>query len=133
MSCPKSTPAGRRYLRHMFFASLLYVVCVLGANLLIAHLEPAMWLKVKLAIVPAIPAALMLVTMVMFVRSMDEFEQRVMTEATMIAAGVVGIASFTWGFVESVAGFGSVGLIWVFPALILVQGIAAPLVRRRYQ
>ena len=133
MSCPRSTPAGRRYFRDMLFASLLYVVCVLGANLVIAHLEPAMWLKVLLAIVPTIPAALMLFTMVMFVRSMDEFEQRVMTEATMIAAGVVGIASFTWGFIESVTGFGRVELIWILPALILVQSVAAPLVRRRYQ
>jgi hypothetical protein len=119
-------------MKRMFFASLAYVLTVFGASAAVNFFQLATWAKVVVAVIPTLPAVWMLLSMVSFVRSMDEVEQKVMAEATIISAGVVGIGSFTWGFIESVADVGDLELIWILPALICVQGIATPFVRRRY-
>jgi hypothetical protein len=127
--------AGKRYTRRMLGTGLLYAAFVTGASWLIRHsgLAFPQWAVVLLALTPVIPAALMMVTYLTFVRQMDEFNRRIQNEAWLISAGVVGIASFTYSFLEEWAHFPRIDLVWVFPGLILVWGAALFFVRRRYQ
>jgi hypothetical protein len=70
-----------------------------------------------------------------FVAKLDEFQRRIQSDAMLIAAGIVGFGSLTYGFLQSFADFPSIpdALMWVFPALCVVWGVAQIFVRRRYQ
>jgi hypothetical protein len=126
--------AGKRYTRRMLGAGLLYALFVFGASTLIRHsgLHLPQWAIILLALTPVIPGVLMMVTYLTFVRQMDEFNRRIQNEAWLISAGVVGIGSFTYSFLEEWAHFPRVDLVWIFPALILAWGLALFFVRRRY-
>jgi hypothetical protein len=59
----------------------------------------------------------------------------VQSDALAMATGIVGFACLTYGFLESFAGFPPIegALIWVLPAITIVQGLAQVFIRRRYQ
>lgn len=136
MTCePGDTPpkVKRRYIRDMAVAATIYVVFVVGAALAIRHLHPPQWALVILALLPLAPALLMLRAYVVYVNALDEFQRRIQTEAAIIATGIVAFASFAYGFLEDWAGFPQISLIWVFPILSFVFGVAHLVVRRRYK
>ena len=80
-----------------------------------------------------VAAIAMLRTYMTFLRSMDELHRRIQTEAWLVSAGVIGIGSFTYSFLEEWAHFPRIEIVWVFPALIFVWGMATFFVRRRYK
>lgn len=127
------TEAARRYTWRMAVAAVLYTAAVIGVNLIDAQAELAQPVRIALSLLPVLPAILMLVAIITFYRAMDEVQQRVISESTIVAALVVGFASFTWGFLEGAMTLPDISLIWVLPALIGVQGLAMPFIRRRYQ
>ena len=127
--------AGKRYTARMLGAGLLYLAVVFAAAWLIRHsgLRLPQWAVVSIALTPIVPALIMMTTYLTFFRQMDEFNRRIQSEAWLIAAGVVGLASFTYSFLEEWAHFPRVDLVWIFPALVMAWGAALLFVRRRYQ
>jgi hypothetical protein len=91
------------------------------------------WAIILIALAPLLPALLMLRAYVVFLNGIDEFQRRIQTDAILISAAVVGFGSFAYGFLEEWAGFPHLPLIWVFPALIGLWGLAACIVRLRYK
>ena len=136
MNCevPESAKqAGRRYTRGMMVAGLLYVgIVALGVSV-IRHMSPPQWLVIVLALLPALPALLMLRAYLTFFRALDEFQRRVQAEAALITLGIVTVAAFSYGFLEEWAGFPHIPLIWMIPAVVITWGASAFFVRRRYQ
>lgn len=129
----KGDEASRRYFFRMLFASIFYCVTVFGVSWLAKTQELATAWLVLLSFLPVIPAALMLFAVVSFVRSRDELHQRIVAESALVSAAVVGLASFTWGFIDAVVDNApEVSMVWILPALMFVQGAALPIVRRRY-
>lgn len=126
--------AGKRYTRRMLGAGLLYMAVVFAAVWVIRHsgLHLPQWGVVLVSLTPVIPALIMMRVYLTFVRQMDELNRRIQSEAWLISAGVVGIASFTYSFLEEWAQFPRLDLIWIFPALIGAWGLASFFVRRRY-
>lgn len=132
---PAQIQAAKHYGREMALASLAYTVVLMGCVYAVRHSELPQWAAVMLAVAPVGPVLLMLRAYLMFLDRLDEFQRRVQFEAMLAAAGVVGFASFTYGFLESFAGFPTIegALIWILPAMIGTWGIAQIFVRRRYQ
>lgn len=132
---PRAKQASRIYMRDMAICAVVYVGVVFGAVTLIRHMpfHLPQWLIVIIALTPLIPALMMLRTYLTFLRSLDELGRRIQTEAWLIAAGVVGLASFTYSFLEEWAQLPRIDLIWVFPALMFAWGVAQHFVRRRYK
>lgn len=128
-----ATPAGRRYMRDMGIAGVLYAAITLVATAALNRLEPALPLRILLALAPVVPALLMLRAYVIFFRAMDEFHRRVQGEAILIAAGLVGFGSLGYGFLEAFADAPRIGFIWVLPAMIILFGLAQPFVAKRYR
>lgn len=128
-----ATRAKRRYRRDMIIASVLYVGAVFAGALAIRTFAPPQWALIVLALLPLAPALLMLRAFIVFLGEIDEFQRRIQTEAVLISAAVVGFSSFAYSFLEEWADFPRVSLIWVFPALIGVWGLAACVVRWRYK
>jgi len=131
---PKAKQALRTYRRNMAIAGLVYIAVVFGAVTLIRHMPFSLpyWGVILVALTPLIPALLMMRFYLTFFRSLDELNQRMHSEAWLISAGVVGLASFTYSFLEEWAHLPRIDLIWIFPALIFAWGVAMYFVRRRY-
>jgi len=136
MSCevPESAKqAGRRYTRGMLLAGVLYMGLVALGVTMIRQMSPPQWLIIVLALLPALPALMMLRTYLVFFRALDEFQRRIQAEAALITLGVVTLAAFSYGFLEEWAGFPHVPLIWAIPAVIITWGVSAFFVRSRYK
>jgi hypothetical protein len=127
--------ANRRYLRDMAIAATAYVGVVFGAVTLLRHsgLHLPQWAVILVALAPNLPALMMMRTYLTYVRQMDEFNRRIQSEAWLISAGVVGLGSFTYSFLQEWAHFPQLDLSWIFPALIFVWGLATFFVRQRYK
>jgi hypothetical protein len=82
---------------------------------------------------PLAPALLMLRAYMIYVNALDEFQRRMQTEAAIIATGIVAFGSFAYGFLEDWADFPRVSVLWVFPVLSFVFGVAHIVIRRRYK
>lgn len=132
---PKAKQASRAYVRDMAIAAAVYVGVVYGAVTLIRHVPISLpqWLVALIALTPLIPALMMVRTYMTYLRSMDEFGRRIQTEAWLISAGVVGLGTFTYSFLEEWAHFPRIDLVWIFPALIFFWGMGTFYVRRRYK
>ena len=128
----KLTPVAKRYAREMLTAGVLYSIVVF-AGAFATRMDLPHWVIVVAAIVPIFPALLMLRAYITFVNGVDEFQRRIQSEAVMIAAGVTGFGSFTYGFLEEWAGFPHVPLIWVLPILIGSWGVALCFLRLKYK
>lgn len=121
-----------KYSIRMLAIFAFYTVSVIGINLLPAD-EMAPWMRIALSMIPVIPAIVMIFVILDFVRSMDEVQQRIINESCLVSLVVVGLASFSYGFLEGAIAVPPVSMIWVFPALIGTAGIAQIFVRMRYR
>lgn len=126
---------GKQYTREMSFAALVYVAVLLVSVFVVRRLDPPQWVAIVLALASAAPALLMMRAYMRRFNALDEFQQRVQMESMLAAAAIVGFVSFTYGFLESFAGFPSIdgALLWVFPGMTFVWGIAQIFVARRYK
>jgi hypothetical protein len=125
--------AGKVYTWRMMITSILYSATVVGINLVDNAYALPQCQRIGLALLPLIPALMMFATILAFFRQMDEVWQRIITESTLISAGIVGLGCFTYGFLQGAVDLPMISLIWVLPALIAFQGIAMIFVRLRYQ
>lgn len=128
----KLKPVAQRYAREMIVAGLLYSVVVF-AGAYATRLDVPHWVIIVAAILPILPALMMLRAYITFVNGIDEFQRRIQSEAVMIAAGVTAFGTFSYGFLEEWAGFPHLPLIWVLPILIGSWGVALCFVRLRYK
>ncbi|PCI63855.1 MAG: hypothetical protein COB37_03650 [Kordiimonadales bacterium] len=125
--------AAKTYQRDLFLALGLYAVVLFGVNYFIGANEGlASWIIVLLAILPVLPALLALKVALVFYKSVDELQKKIMSESVIISFLLVGFGTFTYGFLEG-AGFPHLPSIWILPALIGFQGLALAFVSRKYK
>ena len=117
----------------MVWIFVFYTVTVVGINLLDDQFTLPQWFRITMSLAPILPAVLMVFAVIAFVRSMDEVWQRIITESSLASAIIVGLGCFTYGFLQGAMVLPDISLLWVWPALIAVQGIAMIFVKRRYQ
>jgi len=120
-----------KYTVRMAVLFIFYMAAVFGINMLPED-QMAAWQRILASLLPVIPAIIMIYVILDFVRSMDEVQQRIINESCLVSLVLVGLASFTYGFLEGAVELPSIGMIWVFPALIGTAGIAQIFVRLRY-
>ena len=92
--------------------------------------SPLIWFA---ALIPMIPVALIVISIVRFFRRQDEMNQRIMGESHLIAGMITLFASFAYGFLESYADAPALPIIFVLPAFWALLIPIAPLVSRRYR
>jgi len=118
------SPENRRYTIHLGVAMLAYGLTLVGSITAINNGELSQWGAGLASMTPLVPAFYALQVFIRRVRSMDEFQQRIVTEAIAWSAGIVGFCSFGYGFLEGAIDAPRISYIWVLPALIGVYGIA---------
>ena len=134
-ACDVGTPALRnRYLREFLPAMLGYVVALSLSLWLLKSIEGGL-LRAVVALLPVPPVALALRAMIRYIRDSDELQRRIEVEAVSFATAGVSLLYMGGGFlqlakvVDVPAG---VAMIWVFPLVCLLYGIAKAVVSRRY-
>ena len=122
----------KRYQTHLVYTLIAYTAAVVGINVLDRLLELPVVVLVMLSLIPVVPAIYLLLIMTRYVRSLDEVQQKIVTESIVWAAGLVGIGGFSYGFLQGAVTLPDISLIWILPALLFFQGIAYAFVRMRY-
>lgn len=126
------TDNSRQYSKRFIIGMIAYVVIIPISLILLNQLsEMPMPIRLVIALLPVLPAIFMMWAMVDYVRGLDELQQRIQLEAFSWSLGATAIVTFTLGFAEN-AGISSVGLLWVFPMMIVFWGIGQVIARRRY-
>ena len=131
-----ATPAlTRRYYREFAPPMTLYFVVMMGWKPLLRVLD-ATWLRVAVALLPAVLMALVIRAVARYVRDSDEMQRRIELESIGLAAGVVSTAYMSAGFLQSaklIAIGAATAMLWVFPLLCVSYGVAKAVIGRRYQ
>ncbi len=131
-----STKVHQRYKREFVPAMTGYVLVLPVSIWLLKSVEMNMGWRAAAALLPVVPMALVLRAFIRLVRRIDEMQQRIELEAVSIATAVVSLAWMSGGFLQSAKVInisGAVAMLWVFPAICLVYGIAKAIVFRRYR
>ena len=124
--------AEKRYLKRTLIAFGLYGAVIYATDSLLVNgnLSPAE--ATALALAPMLPVLLFVKAVLAFYRTLDELQRKVVADAIVAAACVVGFSSFAWGWLEIRMAVPTLPTIWVLPALFAAFGIALPVVSRRY-
>jgi hypothetical protein len=123
--------AGRQYLIEFLSAMAAYVVILIIALTIINNSPSTAWWRVPLALAPVIPAIFAIIAYIRAIRRMDELQRRIQFEGIAFSFGVVGILTFSYGFLENV-GFPHLSYLWVFPFMIATWSIGLAITARRY-
>jgi small-conductance mechanosensitive channel len=122
----------RRYTRNLLTVFALYAVALVAANLVDMTGWPAP-ARLALNLAPAAAAILIVPVVLNFVASMDEVQRRIVTESCLVSMVVVGLGSFAYSFAQNAQELPAIDLVWIWPALIGVAGVAQIPVRMRYR
>jgi hypothetical protein len=130
-----ATPAlRRRYLREFVPAMVAYMVTLLLSVWLLKQVDaPA--LRAPIALLPIPAVALLMRAMLRHIRDTDELQRRIEVESLSIATALVSLGYLGAGFLQAAKVIdipSSVAMIWVFPLVCLVYGLAKCVVVRRY-
>lgn len=121
----------RRYAQRFIASMIAYVIVVLVSGWLLRNMGESP-LRALVAIMPVLPIVIGLWAFMMFVRQLDELQRRIQLEAFAFSLGCTGLITFTLGLLEN-AGVPQVGIIWVFPMMIVFWGIGLAIAERRYR
>ncbi|OLF72227.1 hypothetical protein AWH62_10305 [Maricaulis sp. W15] len=114
----------RQYTVRFSATMVLYMAALFGSVHLLQSVEMVPVLRGAVALLPVLPGLAALWVVMVFYRSLDEFKQRMLAEAMIIAALLTGFASFAYGFLEGALDLPTIPLIWVFPVMIGLWGLA---------
>ncbi|TNE65098.1 MAG: hypothetical protein EP335_06015 [Alphaproteobacteria bacterium] len=126
------TTAVSKYKRDMTVAMVLYAGAIFGVNLGFADSDLPLAVMIPISLIPMLPIVLVLRAVLVFSRSWDELQKRIVGESLAIAFLIVGGGTFAYGFMEGV-GLPALPTIWIFPAMMLTYGIASAFVSGRYK
>ena len=128
-------PAGRRYIRALWPALIGYSLALfLSLWLLRRGIDP-LPLRALVAVLPVLPLALMLRAALRYLREIDELQRRIETESIGIASLTLSLIYFGAGLLQKAKVFdvdAGVAMIWVFPLLCGIYGVAKMVLTRRY-
>ncbi|MEM7692131.1 MAG: hypothetical protein AAF991_11745 [Pseudomonadota bacterium] len=88
--------------------------------------------KVWISVTPMIPAILATIAVLRALRQLDEMQRSIQMNSFAISFLIVGLVTFTYGFLENV-GFPHIPFLWIFPFMIATWGICTPFVAKSYK
>ncbi|MEX1018358.1 MAG: hypothetical protein WDZ49_01790 [Litorilinea sp.] len=121
----------RQYTREFGIAMLIYVLLVPVVVAFLPSLDDSVW-RFALALLPVVPVAFGMRAFLRALDGSDELQLRIQLSAIAFAAGMTGMLTFAYGWLE-IAGLPRLPMIWVFPTLILLWGLGLALANRRYR
>ena len=134
--CESTQPAlQRRYLREFMPAMLGYVLALFLSMWLLRTFELPDALRALVALLPVPPIAFAVRAIIRYIRDTDELQRRIELEALSIATAGVSLGYLSAGLLQAAKVIdvpASAAMIWVFPLVCLVYGVAKVVIARRY-
>src|SRR5260221_12988983 len=106
-----------------------YVVLLPVSISLILASPPSGWWRIPLALAPVIPVLFALRAFLRFFSRMDELQRRIQLEAFAFSFGATGVVTFSYGCLVYL-GFPNLSWGYIFPVLMALWGIGAPVASR---
>lgn len=128
-------PAGRRYLRALWPALVVYSLALFASIFLIKRGIESVPLRALVAVLPVVPVGLIMRAALRYLREVDELQRRIETEAIGVASLLVSMLYFAGGLLQKARVIdldAAAAMIWVFPLLCGIYGIAKMILTRRY-
>ena len=128
-------PAGKRYIGALLPIMLGYSLVLSASIWWIKRGVESVPLRALVAVLPVVPLALMMGAALRYLREIDELQRRIETESIGVASLLTSLLYFGAGLLQQakVIDIGAgVAMIWVFPLLCLIYGIAKMILTRRY-
>ena len=123
----------QRYFREFFPPMLGYGAVMMCWKPLLASVD-ATWLRVLVALLPALLVLLTLRATMRYVRDSDEMQRRIELESIAIGAGLTSAVFLTAGFLQSarlIAAPAATAMLLVFPTICVGYGVAKLFIARR--
>ena len=128
-------PAGKRYIGALLPIMVGYSLILSASIWLIKRGIESVPLRALVAVLPVIPLALMMGAALRYLREIDELQRRIETESIGIASLTLSLIYFGAGLLQKAKVFdvdAGVAMIWVFPLLCGIYGVAKMVLTRRY-
>ena len=128
-------PAGKRYLRALWPIMIGYSLSVFVSLLLIRRGIESVPLRALVAVLPVLALAFLMRAALRYLREIDELQRRIETEAIGVASLLVSLLFFAGGLLQKAKVVdidSAAAMIWVFPLLCAVYGIAKMVLTKRY-
>lgn len=123
--------AARTYMIQFFGAMGAYVILVIVSITLLMSNPTAPW-RGLVAVLPVIPASVVVLAVVRYISRMDELQRRIQLDALGAAFGATALLTFTWGLLEN-AGFPQLSMVWVLPLMAVLWGVGIGVAAYRYR
>jgi hypothetical protein len=123
--------ADRYWIARIIPVSIVYVISIIVCFGFVSIMDESP-LRYLIAVIPAIPVALGTFYFNRYLGRLDEMQRKIQLNAIGFSIGLTGVITFTIGLLEA-AGLPSVGLIWVYPTMIVLWGFGVNLASRRYK
>lgn len=121
----------KQYLIEFGISMALYAVAVIFSVSFLVKYPDSSW-RIGIALLPILPSIMTTIAVIRALKRLDELQLKVQMTSLTISFAVVGLATFTYGFLEN-AGFPPIPYVWILPFMIATWGIATPIVGRAYQ
>ena len=128
-------PASKRYFRALWPILIGYSATLYLSITLIKRGIESVPLRALVAVLPVVPLALMMGAALRYLREIDELQRRIETESIGVASLLTSLLYFGAGLLQQAKVIdirAGVAMIWVFPLLCLIYGIAKMILTRRY-
>src|SRR5487761_1314489 len=112
-------------------ALLAYMMFLIGSVTVLRANPGAPW-RYVVAVVPVLPAALVVYLFVRRLARTDELQKRIQTEAFGFALGGTALLTFTYGFLEG-AGMPHLNWTFVLPLIAVLWGLGTAIFTFRYR
>jgi hypothetical protein len=112
-------------------ALLAYMMLLIGSVTLLRANPDASW-RYIVAVVPVVPAALVVFLFVRRLAETDELQKRIQTEAFGFALGATALLTFTYGFLEG-AGMPHLNWTFILPLIAILWGVGTAVFTFRYR
>lgn len=110
---------------------ILYTVAIFFSISFLSSNPGTPW-GVWVSLLPVLPALLATIAVIRALRKIDELQQKIQLMSFACSFAIVGLSTFTYGFLENV-GYPHIPYLWVFPFMIATWGLATPVVARMYK
>lgn len=128
-------PATRRYIRALWPIMIGYSLTLFLSIWLVKRGIQSLPLRALVAVLPALAIALLMRAALRYLREIDELQRRIETEAIGIASLLVSLLYFAGGLLQKAKVIdidSAAAMIWVFPMLCGIYGVAKMRLTKRY-
>ncbi|AFJ02642.1 hypothetical protein Q7C_1493 [Methylophaga frappieri] len=121
----------KQYLIEFGSSMALYTLAIFFSIGFLIMYPQSPW-RIWVALLPVVPALMATAAIIRAVARLDELQQRIQLMSFALSFAIVGLSTFTYGFLENV-GFPSIPYVWILPFMMVVWGFATPFVARMYK